>query len=314
MPPKKDARKREPLRINWVFRMNVNPDPLSEAERENEATILYGLLLDCCDSFAFQLESAPTTGYLHYQGFMQFTNKKRKFWILKNVHPFEYLDGMKGKVHQAWAYATKTDTRIQGPWTYGDPEELTTKKDTTYQEALAAPTVRDGLAIIKTNKPRDFCLYGATIERNLNANMKKPFEHRFKMEQFNRQPIDFNKTTHVYGPSNTGKTSFVVAHFANPLVVSHIDALKKLSPDHDGIVFDDMCFTHWPPEAAIHLVDQDVDRDLHIRYGTVSIPANTKKVFTHNTRDIFYKPEVAQEQKDAIDRRVEYLNVQNKLY
>lgn len=315
MPPKRvDKRQREPKRTHWSFRKNVNPELLTETERDREATILYGLLLDCCDSFAFQLEAAPTTGYLHYQGYAQFTNQKRYGWIQTNICHFEYLMPIKGKPHQNWAYCTKEETRVQGPWTWGECGELTKKVDTTYLEALAAPTVREGLAIVKANKPRDYCLYGSTIERNLNSHQKKEFVHKYKMTDFNRQPLDFTKTTHVYGPSNTGKTSFVIAHFKNPLVVSHVDTLKKLSIDHDAIVFDDMAFSHWPPETVIHLVDQDFDRDLHVRYGTTHIPAGTTKVFTHNTREIFYKPEVSEEQKVAIDRRVEYLAVCNKLY
>ena len=222
--------------------------------------------------------------------------------------------GKNSTVNKAWTYATKLETRVQGPWTYGDPAELTKKQDTTYAEALAAPTVREGLTIIKQNKPRDYCLYGTAIERNLAANQKKAFQHKHAMDDFNRGPLDFTKTTHVFGPSNTGKTSFVIAHFENPLVVSHIETLKKLNPDHDGIVFDDMSFQHWPPESVIHLVDQDFDRDLNVRYSTVNIPAGTRKVFTHNTREIFYKPEVSEAQQTAINRRVNYVEVQGPLF
>lgn len=314
MPPKKDTRQRATKRINWVFRASYAGITTEEDEVESEATQLYGQLVDHCTSFAFQLESAPTTGYLHFQGFMQFVNRKRFDWIQTHIQKFEYLDGMKGKASQAWAYATKLETRTAGPWTFGDFDEITTKKDTTYEDALKAPTVREAIEIVKQNRPRDYCLYGSTIERNINNAHKKPFTHKYNMKDFNREPLVFTKSSLVYGPSNTGKTSFVLAHFKNPLFVSHADGLKKLTPDHDAIVFDDLSFTHWPPESVIQLVDQDQDRDVHIRYGTATIPAGTTKVFTHNKKEIFYKPDVSEDQKTAIDRRVDYFHVQNKLF
>nr|QKV51075.1 putative replication associated protein [Crucivirus sp.] len=315
MPPKRvDQRVRAPKVIHWTFRKSANEEILTDEERNNEATILYGILLEYCESFAFQLESAPTTGYLHFQGCFALVNRNRHTWIQSNLTHFEYIAPSKGRPKQNWAYATKEDTRVMGPWTWGECAELTKAKDTTYQEALAASTVREGLEIIKTNKPRDFCLYGSTIERNLASAHKKPFVHTYTLADFNREPLVFTKTSHVYGPSNTGKTSFVKAHFQNPLMVSHMDTLKKLSPDNDCIIFDDMSFAHLHPEAVIHLVDQDDDRDIHVRYATAHIPAHTPKVFTHNTRDIFYKADIQEQQRIAIDRRVEYFHVPNKLF
>lgn len=111
-----------------------------------------------------------------------------------------------------------------------------------------------------------------------------------------------------------GKTHYALAHFKNPLVVSHIDKLKQLSPDHDGIVFDDMCFTHWPPSSIIHLVDTELERDINIRYGTVNIPAGTRKIFTYNSDNPFYKEDISDEQKIAIERRIHRVHVLNVLY
>lgn len=260
------------------------------------------------------MESAPGTGYLHYQGYFELENKNRFEWIQSHIRKFEFLQERKGDARSAYTYATKQDTRVAGPWLLGTVVPHEKAKDTTYREALDAATVREGMAIIKTNKPRDFCLYGTTIERNLNSHYSKSFVNKFKLTDFNIQPLRFVKTTHIYGASETGKTSFVLAHFKNPLVVSHIDTLKKLSPDNDAIVFDDMSFNHWQPEYVIHLVDIDFDRDLHVRYGTVHIPAATIKVFTHNSRDIFYKADITEEQRKAIDRRVQYIKISSKLY
>ena len=324
MPPK---RKPQGLkRIRWVFTHRSTMQSLDAPDdlREYEATMLYSDLIDHCDCFAFQLEQGGKHDYVHFQGYFELTLKNRFSWIQNTIRQFNFLEPIKGKPHQAWAYSTKDATRLLGPWCYPDTVyKDTSVKDTTYADALAAATVRDGMAIIKANKPRDYCLYGDRINKNLVTHHKKhtPFVHKHSIDDFNHAPLLFTgKSMHVYGPSNTGKTSFVLAHFKNPLVVTHVDNLKKFvnppDPDqpYDAIVFDDLKFQHWPPETVIQLVDTDLDRDIHIRYGTAHIPAHTTKVFTHNTRDIFYKPEVDEEQKVAIDRRVEYVRVSQRLF
>jgi len=302
-------------RIRWVFRCN--------AEDEEDGWRLYGVLVPLCQCFAFQLESAPTTGYLHFQGYLELINKNRKTWILNQLQKegcdFQYCQPIKGSPLQAWTYATKDETRVLGPWLYGEISELA--KDTTWKLALEAPTVAQGIAIVKQSKPRDFCLYGDRITKNLETHHKPPptpYVPKYTLDQFNANPLQFgDNSTHVYGPSDSGKTSFVLAHFKNPLIVTHIDSLKKLGKSeipYDAIVFDDLSFNHYPPETVIQLVDNALPRDIHIRYGTAHIPAGTRKVFTHNKREIFYKPEIDSEQKKAIDRRVDYVNIAGPLF
>lgn len=287
---------------------------------EDEGWELQGVLSDFCSCCAFQVESAPETGYLHFQGYLELVNRNTHVWIQNKLKEhgfhFQFLQRRLGSAQKAWAYSTKDETRVLGPWLHGDIDESSAKKDTTYEEALAASSIREGLAIVKSKRPRDYCLYGSTIERNLASHHVKPFIHKYQITQFNREPLFFttSKSFVVYGDSNTGKTSFVLAHFKNPLVVTHIDSLKKLSPDNDAIVFDDMSFQHWAPESVIHLVDVEIDRDIHVRYGTAHVPAGTLKVFTHNRKNIFYKDDISTEQKIAIDRRVEYFHVTDKLY
>lgn len=289
-------------------------DRTKEDDLYQEGEWLVGQIIDFCKCYVFQLESAPTTGQLHFQGYLELNNKNRFEFIQSNLWKFDFLQERKGTQLQAWNYASKLETRLLGPWSFGQVDLIEGKKDTTYVEAMACSTVREAMAIVKLNKPRDFCLYGSTIERNLSSHHQPVFKHPFQIGDFNRPALNFSKSALVYGNSNTGKTSFVLAHFKNPLVVSHVDTLKKLSPDHDAIVFDDMSFAHWPAETVIHLLDVSFARDLHVRYGTVHIPANTVKIFTHNTKEIFYKSDISDVQRSAIERRVEYFHVKGPLY
>lgn len=313
MPPKPTKKVQGNKCVRWTFRHGTVVDPPDE----DRCWALHGLLIEICQFAVFSLEHSEG-GYVHIQGYLELENKNRATWIQAKVDTischFHFLQKAKGTAKQNRTYCSKEATHIAGPWLIGEPNVPVV--DTTYKDALAAATVFDGMAIIKENKPRDFCLYGSTIERNLKSAKIKKFASKYKLSDFNCQPLVFDPKTviHVYGDSNCGKTQFVLAHFNNPLLVSHSDVLKQLSPDHDGIVFDDMSFQHIHPEGVIHLVDMDVDRDVHIRYTTAHIPAGTRKVFTHNRKQIFYKDDIPNEQKIAIDRRIDYVHIAAPLF
>lgn len=90
------------------------------------------------------------------------------------------------------------------------------------------------------------------------------------------------QTLIMWGESGTGKTTLALNLLPKALIVSHMDDLRNLSPKHYGIIFDDMSFTHIPREAQIHLLDWDLARSIHIRYGCAHIPKHTPKIFTTN--------------------------------
>lgn len=94
-----------------------------------------------------------------------------------------------------------------------------------------------------------------------------------------------------------------------------MDDLKQLTPTHDGIVFDDMSFNHWPAEACIHLVDLAYNRSINVRYGTVMIPAELPRIFTTNVElTQFFSEKTTEEQWLAIERRIEKLYVIGNLF
>jgi len=81
-------------------------------------------------------------------------------------------------------------------------------------------------------------------------------------------------------------------------MVSHIDQLAFYDAvQYEGILFDDMSFTHLPRTAQIHIADQDDNRYIHIRYGMAFIPAHTLKIITSNVFDVFAED-------NAIRRRI----------
>lgn len=69
----------------------------------------------------FQLEKAPTTGSLHYQGFAKFT-EPYSITRIRELLPFlstAYIAKRLGTEDEARDYCKKPDTRVAGPWEFG---------------------------------------------------------------------------------------------------------------------------------------------------------------------------------------------------
>jgi len=127
-------------------------------------------------------------------------------------------------------------------------------------------------------------------------------------------PLDF-RCLFLWGTSGTGKTRRGIACFESPLVISHLEDLKRYRPDrHDGLLFDDLSFANLEPGTLIHLTDWELPRTINVKHGSVTIPAHTRKVFTFNLhwRDCFPPMQVAQEQ--AISRRMHSIHVVGPTY
>lgn len=136
-------------------------------------------------------------------------------------------------------------------------------------------------------------------------------EPEFKMEEFLREPIeDLDEYTYLlHGEPGTGKTSYALAHFRKPLLVSNIEDLRNLE-DHDGVVFDDMSFTHWPTTAQIHLVDVANTRSIHARYSNVKLKKGLKRIITTNSEP----DEVLNlDPRYGVERRVKRVRVESHM-
>lgn len=313
---------RQSQRLCWSFTINNYVSDDGEEETFSDALC----------SYLIEAHEVGESGTPHIQGYCQLKTAMT-LNQMKAICPTAHFEVARGTPYQNFLYCAKGEQshaewhelKEEGP-NYGKNAEFLEwgprpkapvnahkkkPKDTTYHEALAAPTVREGMAIIQAKQPRDFCLHAELLERSLKkAKVAPATASKFLITDFNRLPLDLSKSVLLTGLSGSGKTQWALAHFKNPLFVSHIDKLKILSPDHDGIVFDDMAFDHWPVESVIHLLDMDMEREIHLRYGNATIPAYTRKIFTTNKPNPFYKPDVDPDQKVAIERR--YLRVEVK--
>lgn len=93
----------------------------------------------------FNIEEAPDTGAIHWQGYIELTKTMRipavkktlyEHWGNKKLFNTMHLDVREGTQEQAIAYATKEDTRIAGPYEFGERARQGKKRGPTFNDVV----------------------------------------------------------------------------------------------------------------------------------------------------------------------------------
>ena len=150
--------------------------------------------------------------------------------------------------------------------------------------------IKQALIILMEGDTANFLKFGDKYEKNLKRiyklfkGIKNTKKKLYTRDDFNiKVELPKNKTLIISGGSGIGKTQFAKTLFKNPLLVRHIDKLKQFDETvHDGIIFDDMNFGHWPRTSCIHLLDIEEDTDINVKCSMVTIPAGTPRVMCTN--------------------------------
>lgn len=101
---------------SWIFVQN-NPE-----NHNITKDIIRSKLIDAgAEKFSFQLE-AGANDTIHFQGVVDFKNA-RYFDAVKKLLPQAHWEKT-NNVKASYDYTAKVETRIDGPWTYGLPEEI----------------------------------------------------------------------------------------------------------------------------------------------------------------------------------------------
>lgn len=274
-------------------------------------------LYACFDAFfnakylIFQLERGEF-GTPHYQGYAEFP-RQVPMAVLAAAFPTMHMESRKGTAVEASEYCAKDDSRVEGPWTFGE----LSKQGKRNELVAVKESIDDGCSIMELWTDH----FGSCVRyykmllfyRNL---IKPSAKASYQLSDFNRDPLDLSLPMLLWGLTGAGKTEFADAHFGEKLlVVRHIDDLKKFDKDkHDGICFHDMDFSHWPITTVMALLDWDKNRSLHARYECVEMIAGTKMIFTYNTSNPFYKMESDLGQIAAVERRFRRVEVRAPLF
>lgn len=232
---------------------------------------------------------------------MKFETRKASAWDFQGVHP---------NLKQI-----RTQTHLQRIWTYHQKAPISrlvsergplTSTPGGIDALIAAPSLLAAvlLAGVEVRTVRDIqILRQDRMEETVIPALSEPCLWTIP---FQRHPCVV-----LTGDTGTGKTRYALAHFENPLLVSHMDDLKQLKPSHDGIVFDDIGFSHWPLESCIHLCDVALPRTINVKHGSVTIPAGKPRFFTTNREFTGLFPN---DEWGALKRRTHVLRVRAPLF
>lgn len=101
----------------WLFTIN-NPEVDLDTHPAN--------LFPDCKYLIYQLEQGEN-GTFHFQGYVVFNTDKR-IESLKRLHPTAHFEVRRGTHEQAKEYCSKEDTRVDGPWEFGDDSTIPRKR------------------------------------------------------------------------------------------------------------------------------------------------------------------------------------------
>lgn len=257
----------------------------------------------------------------HLQGYIELSRDQQMTWLRKNFSMTAHFEPAKGTRDQNRAYCTKEDTRVNGPWEFGSYERGGQGSRTDLHDIADKIKNKVSLNTIINEHPVSYIRYHRGIEQlsmKLNPQVTTSLctPEDFTIGMIDAESLQ-NKVYIIHGTTGLGKTQYALTHFKSALFVTHIDILFSFNPEiHDGIVFDDISFRHYPIDTRKHITDMYQSSDIHIRYRTAHIPAYTPRIFTCNKEDIFFNdfPDEEEEiHKDAIRRRIEIIEVKERI-
>jgi len=221
-----------------------------------------------------------------------------------------------------WNYCKKEDAMFlyEGEEPPGEGRRKQ-KRDDTFRAGAVIAT-REGVAPamtwLLTNSPYETLIHNDALYRALVRlrNDNRPRAPARPLESFQRKPLIVEGwcTLFFSGPTGTGKTSFARALLPEATIVRHRDQLRDCDFSK-GVIFDDFDVAHWPPTAAIHLLDWEEESGIDIKHSHVIIPPRTRKIITSNNDfDRWVPKDASDEQVSAMRRRVTVIKIHSSIY
>ena len=205
----------------WFFTIN-------NEKRTDEEMLEYVKGLEHIKYAAFQRELGEEEKTPHIQMFLIFSIGKR-FSTIKKYFPRAHIEAVEGTNAEARDYCTKSETRISGPYEYGEFAEERSRTD-----------IKGFLEMAKNGAGYELLsqLYPSLYVKELNK-IGKIYENTNNAKYMSTcRNIE---VIYVYGPERVGKTSYVF---------SQLDNLEDI---YQITLFNDYWFTNYQYQKAIFI-------------------------------------------------------------
>lgn len=250
---------------NWCWtQFNTDVDPEQ----------LWDLLRNAGAKYAIFQKEQASTGRLHWQGYTQFATGKSFGGVRKCLDPATHWEAQKGNNLQAKSYCSKEDTRVLGPFEFG---EFSKGQGCRTDLEAFRDAIREGIDDIQLLD--DHCCAVAKYPRFISFVRGSTAKAR-----------DFKSICTVYhGAPGSGKTRKAMdyAGFEHTYVVSRPDGNRPLWWDgylpsvHTSVLIDD--FYGWLPWSFLLQLTDRYPFRVEIKGG--SLPFIAKNIFiTSNSR------------------------------
>lgn len=180
---------------NWCFTLN-NPADTNQLDTWGKTVYTTGN----ARYLIFQLERGES-GTMHLQGYIEFSDSRR-FSAVRRLLPGAHIEPRRGSAQQAADYCRKHDSRVDGPWEFGEVSISAQGKRSDLCAVAEAVKSGQGLQKICEEHTSTYIRYHRGIrEAMLIAQAKRPSGMRNKVVVL------------IYGASGIGKTSWVLDRY-----------------------------------------------------------------------------------------------------
>lgn len=268
---------------NWMFTLN------------NHSSIDVPRTLEGCKYCIWQEEAGSVNGTKHLQGYASFSGPKT-LASLKKAFPTAHWEMRRGTHEQARDYCSKEETRISGPWSYGEEPQ--------------SPGTRNDLVSLKRSLDED--LPEAQVwEEHFGIMLKyhKAAKEYKRVRSMENPRTEKTVCIVIFGPTGTGKTHSISSFDDKAYWITKPPKGTPLWMDgydgHRTVVIDE--FYGWIPYDTLLRLTDAYPLQLPIKGGHVGFNPRTIIFTSNKPPEQWYNYSNFAGGYDPLKRRLEYV-------